>query len=136
LAGGGYASTYATRADHVEKKKEDGKKDTKTRDKKQSDANQQEGKVKQRSKKLECFICGDEHYANNCPLKKKVKEQEQDSSDDGGDAFVNATWEANIFNTSSLTYQVNAVGLSGFNETEVLLDNQADISIMRPSMLR
>jgi hypothetical protein len=50
LAGGGYASTYATRADNVEKKKEDGKKDTKLKekDKKQSDANQQEGKAKQR----------------------------------------------------------------------------------------
>jgi hypothetical protein len=47
---------------------------------------------------------------------------------------VNAAWEANVFNTS-LTYQVNAVGLRGFWEMEVLLDNQADISIMRPSML-
>jgi hypothetical protein len=132
LAGGGYASTYATRVDNVEKKQEGGKKDAKSKEKKQGDANQQEGKdgkAKQRARKLECFICGDEHYASNCPLKKKTKEKEQQ------DAFVNAAWEANVF-SMSLTYQVNAVGLGSFSETEVLLDNQADISIMRPSMLR
>ncbi len=31
---------------------------------------------------------------------------------------------------------MNAIGYSGFRETEVLLDNQADISIMRPGLLR
>ncbi len=56
----------------------------------------------------------------------KEQEQGQESGDDGGDAFVNAAWEANIF---SRTYQVNAMGLSGFCETEELLDNQADLSI-------
>jgi hypothetical protein len=34
------------------------------------------------------------------------------------------------------TYQLNAVGLNGFSGTEVLLDNQADISIIRPELLR
>ncbi len=32
------------------------------------------------------------------------------------------------------TYQVNAIRYSGFHETKVHLDNQADISIMRPVM--
>jgi hypothetical protein len=44
-------------------------------------------------------------------------------------------WEANAFHTVR-TYQVNATGLSGFSLTEVLLDNQADISIVRPDLLR
>ncbi len=34
-----------------------------------------------------------------------------------------------------LEKQVNAIGYSGFRETEVLLDNQADISIMKPGLL-
>ncbi len=48
---------------------------------------------------------------------------------------MNAVWEANAFHTVR-TYQVNATGLSGFSPTEVLLDNQADISIVRPELLR
>jgi len=31
---------------------------------------------------------------------------------------------------------VNAIGVNGFKPTEVLLDNQANISIMRPELLR
>jgi hypothetical protein len=76
LAGGGYASTYATRVDHVEKKQE-GKKDAKSektgKDKKQGDVNQsdgKDGKPKAKGKKLECFICGDEHYASDCPSRR------------------------------------------------------------------
>ena len=42
-----------------------------------------------------------------------------------------ATWDATTF----VTYQVNAIGLSGFKSTEVLLDNQANVSIMRPELL-
>jgi hypothetical protein len=57
--------------------------------------------------------------------------QQQEGQDDGN-AFVNAAWEANVYHT----YQVNAMGMSGFSSTEVLLDNQADISIMRPELLR
>jgi hypothetical protein len=38
--------------------------------------------------------------------------------------------------TTYLEKQVNAIGYSGFRDTEVLLDNQADISIMRPELLR
>jgi sugar (pentulose or hexulose) kinase len=51
------------------------------------------------------------------------------------EAAVNAVWEANAFATVC-TYQINAVGFSGFRSTEVLLDNQADISIIRPELLR
>jgi hypothetical protein len=45
------------------------------------------------------------------------------------------TWEANMFATY-LEKQVNAIGYSSFGDAEVLLDNQADISIMRPELLR
>jgi hypothetical protein len=45
------------------------------------------------------------------------------------------TWgEATMF-TSYLEKQVTAIGYSSFHETEALLDNQADISIMRPGLL-
>ncbi len=46
------------------------------------------------------------------------------------------TWDASTF----MTYQekvVNATGMVGkFKRTEVLLDNQADVSVIHPSLLR
>jgi len=42
-----------------------------------------------------------------------------------------ATFEATTF----VTYQVNAVSYSGFKLTEVLLGNQANISMMKPGLL-
>jgi hypothetical protein len=44
---------------------------------------------------------------------------------------VNVAFEANTFQT----YQANAIGYKGFKNTKVLLDKQADISIMRPYLL-
>jgi hypothetical protein len=41
-----------------------------------------------------------------------------------------------MFCSTMKTYQVNATGLNRFSGTEVLLDNQADISIMRSELLR
>jgi hypothetical protein len=34
------------------------------------------------------------------------------------------------------TYQINFIGAEGFKTMEVLLDNQANISIMRPELLQ
>jgi hypothetical protein len=68
---------------------------------------------------------GGEHYINNCPdfLEfKKMKEQERQAA---------ATWDVTTF----VTYQVNAIGAVSFKHTEVLLDNQANISILRPDLL-
>jgi hypothetical protein len=69
--GGGYASTYATRINKIEKKREVGKHDgkfklenTKEQGKKQSEYSQSDAKdekLKPRTRKLECFICGNEH---------------------------------------------------------------------------
>jgi hypothetical protein len=97
-----------------------------------SDTKDRDGKPKPK-KSIECFTCGENHYASNCPHRKKLMsaKQQQEGQDDG-DAFVNAAWEANVYHT----YQVKAVGMSGFSGTEVLLDNQADISIMRPELLQ
>ncbi len=48
---------------------------------------------------------------------------------------MNAAWEANAFHTMR-AYQVNAFRFKGFSPVEILLDNQAEISIMRPELLR
>jgi hypothetical protein len=44
---------------------------------------------KQWKKKLECFFCGDEHYASNCPKKRNSQSQEG-NEEDGDDAYVHA----------------------------------------------
>jgi hypothetical protein len=99
-----------------------------------------EGKVeverKPCTKKLECFICRDKHYAGNCPHKKKfIESNKGKASEEEDEAAVNAIWEGNAFATLR-TYQINAVGFSSFKSTEVLLDNQANISIVWPELLR
>jgi hypothetical protein len=47
------------------------------------------------------------------------------------DKNATATWDASTF----ATYQVNAVGTTGLEKGDVLLDNQANVSIMHPSLL-
>ena len=139
LPGGGYASTYATKVDKV-KKKSTPKGETKNDGDKQQGKLKMEGKVeserKPRAKKIECFICGDDQYATDCPHRKKLVESNKvRTNEEEEEAAVNAVWEANAF-AAVRTYQINAVGFSGFKSTEVLLDNQADISIIRPELLR
>jgi hypothetical protein len=106
LARGRYASTYTTKVDHVEKKKEDknGEKGKNHQAKHaasgQPKGGAQDGEKKQLSKRLECFICGDDHYANACPHCQAItagKKQDDGGQDDS--AFVNAVWEANAFHT-------------------------------------
>jgi len=139
LPGGGYASTYAMKVDKVEKKSAP-KGETKNDGDKQQGKLKTEGRIKgeqkPRTKKLECFICGDEHYASDCPHQKKLVENNKSRTNkEEEEAAVNAVWEVNAF-MKVRTYQINAVGFSGFRSTEVLLDNQADISFIRPKLLR
>jgi hypothetical protein len=47
------------------------------------------------------------------------------------DKNATATWDASTF----VTCQVNAVGTTGLEKGDVLLDNQANVSIMHPSLL-
>jgi hypothetical protein len=99
--GGGYTSTYATRVDKVEKNREGGKqvgkgkldKDEATKSQSEnntSDTKDRDGKPKPK-KNIECFTCGKNHYASNCPHRKKLMSaKQQQDGQDGGDAFINA----------------------------------------------
>jgi len=95
----------------------------------------QEEVKKQSTKKIECFICGEDHYANSCPHCKNIMGKPQTKVREEQEGFASAVWEANAYHTMR-TYQVNAVGFKGFSPMEVLLDIQAGISIMRPELVR
>ncbi len=80
-----------------------------------------------RRAQVECFTCGElGHYANKCPTKKTGNDNEENR-------HAHVTWDASTF----VTCQVHATGMVGkFKRHEVLLDNQADVSIIHPSLLR
>jgi hypothetical protein len=90
-------------------------------------------KAEKPKRSVRCFICNGPHFANKCPECKQSANREE--SGDEKERHAHMTWgEATMFMTY-LKKQVNAIGYSGFCETEVLPDNQADISIMRPGLL-
>jgi hypothetical protein len=127
-AGKGMGSTFATAADHVDKKEKDRQK--RRRNNQSEDANgkqepEKDGKEGEK-KPVKCFNCEGDHYVNNCPELKEWRKAKETGS------MVAATWEGNTF----ATYRVNSIGMKGLGATEVLLDNQANISIMRPELLR
>jgi Eukaryotic translation initiation factor 3 subunit G len=127
-SGGQFSSTFATTLDATDNKKKY-KKDSKKKDSKNLET--EKNGIK---KDIKCYKCGENHYASQCPNKKKVLEKEDSDSEknEEEDRNVHATWHASTFTT----YQVNAIGYSGFSQSEVLLDNQADISVMKPGLLR
>jgi hypothetical protein len=96
LPGGGYASTYATKVDKVEKKsapKGETKNDEDKQQRKLKTERRVEGERKPRTKKLECFICGDEHYASDCPQRKNLVENNKiRTNEEEEEAAVNAVW--------------------------------------------
>jgi len=76
---------------------------------------------------VECFACSKNgHYANTCPSRT--------SKQDDDERGVHLTWNANTFTA----YRFLNVSQEGsFNcKKPVLLDNQANISIFHPDMLR
>jgi hypothetical protein len=84
---------------------------------------------KKKDKKRACFICNEEgHFANECPQRKQTATKQEDDDE----RVAHLTWDASTFRTCK---QVNDIGYTGLLETKVLLDNQADISIMKPSLL-
>ena len=127
---GGMGSTFATTADTIGKpgvgkgKRHRGKNPhgQGTEDKSNGDSpDKTDGSAR---KKPKCFSYGGDCYINNCPdfLEfKKMKEDEKQAA---------STWDATTF-----VYHFIAIGAEGFKFTKVLLDNQANISIMRPELL-
>ncbi len=86
-------------------------------------------KIPKKDKKRTCFICDKEdHFVNECPQQKQAgaREDKEDKK------VAHLTWEANMFMPFK---QVNAIGYTGLLETEILLDNLANISIMKPGLL-
>jgi hypothetical protein len=86
---------------------------------------------KKKDKKCTCFISDKEgHCTNECPQQKQAAAAKQEEDDE---RVSYLTWETSTFMAFK---QVNAIGYTVLSVTEVLLDNQADISIMKPSILR
>ena len=99
----------------------------------QGQKKQESGKEKRDVSEIECFSCGIKgHYANACP--HRLEKQKQDSESDDDDASERSghvTWAS-----AYTTYQVNAVSETRLTRSEVLIDNQANVSIIHPSLLR
>lgn len=82
------------------------------------------------TKDIECFVCGWPHYANKCPTKDKNNKDSGDS--DLEERHSHVTWHASTF----ATYQVLNVSQENvLGEYDILLDSQANISIMRSNLL-
>ena len=127
----GLATTFTTTCDHQETPKSNKNTKKQSREKKKEENKKDEKSEAKKNKDLsnvECFACGEAgHYANSCPSRQKTSEEP-----DSKERSAHLTWNANIFST----YQVNsAVQEHQFGRNEVLIDNQANISIVHRSLL-
>jgi hypothetical protein len=136
--GTGYASTFAMTLDKIDEgnrcgkgkgKQQQGEKKTEDKQRGATDSTKQENT----KRPVKCFISSGPHFAKECPEQKQSANREENGVEEERHAHM--TWEANMFMTY-LEKQVNAIGYSSFHDMEVLLDNQADISVMRPELLR
>jgi hypothetical protein len=104
--------------------------------KKTSDGGQNEPKqTPKKDKDATCFNCNKKgHYTNKFPDRKKSAEE---SDEEDHLRTLHATWEASMHVTTRVV-QVHNAGEknSKIGEDEVLLDNQADISIIHPRLLQ
>jgi hypothetical protein len=132
---GGTSATYATIEEGASLKKQKEKADKAKAKQAASEKGDGEEKPKKDRSQLECWYCNEKgHFSSNCPKKKKAKE---------GQGVANVTWleeqEFCMFCTTSKVqeYEVNsAVNVTQkLTCTEILLDNQADISIVHPQLL-
>ena len=127
----GYATTFTTTLDYQEKSHRRGK-NKKDKNKRNNDDKKTTSDKSEKSKtdmsEIECYACGENgHYANKCP-KRQNKEEEQEE-----ERSAHLTWNANTFTT----YQVlNASQKNSFGPFDVLIDNQANVSVMHPDLLR
>ena len=87
--------------------------------------------------KVECFTCQQKgHYSNKCPMKKASVATTTGDEDDEDPAFhVNATWDMCVFNTRQVSVNSAVDPKVKVQPDWVLLDNQADISILHPRFL-
>jgi hypothetical protein len=69
-------------------------------------------------------------------IEKAKKAESEDEKDEEHSASGHVIWADTIEYCTFSTYQVNAVSHSRFKPTEVLIDNQVDISIVHPKLLR
>jgi hypothetical protein len=128
----GTGATY-----HTEQKKTQPKEEGKT---------EEDKKPQKDLSKVKCYGCGKKGHMKNSPMCPKNIEKEKKCQEEGA-GFMNATWceeiEANMYATVQLEdeeikeYVVDAAvnGKIGIELTKVLLDTQADISVMHPMML-
>jgi hypothetical protein len=128
----GTGATY-----HTEQKKMQQKEDGRTKEDK---------KPQKDLSKVKCYGCGRKGHMKNLPLCPKNVEKEKKRQADGA-GFMNATWCEEIKTSMYATVRVEeedmreyvvdtAVNVTkGISLTQVLLDNQADISMMHPMML-
>jgi hypothetical protein len=128
----GTGATY-----HTEQKKTSQKEDGKA---------EEDKKPKKELSKVKCYGCGKKGHIKNSPLCPKNMEKEKKHQADGA-GFMNATWckeiEASMYtmvrneDEEMKEYVVDTAvnATKGISLTQVLLDNQADISVMHPMML-
>jgi hypothetical protein len=133
---GGTSATYVTIEEHaaIKRHKEltEKNKNKAVAGGKQPEVGRKENK-KDRSE-LECWYChGKGHFLGKCPKRKKEKEAQD------GKAQAHATWqelEHSMFCTVCEVTVNNAVNaMQKLKTNEVLLDNQADVSIVHPVLL-
>ena len=127
----GTATTFTTTCDRQEPRKpnrngRNNKKQSKEHQSEKHDSNDKASNKKEKDlSHIDCFACGENgHYANACP----TRQNKQDEDERG----AHLTWNANTFTT----YQILNTSASTFGPNDVLLDNQANISIFRTDMLR
>ena len=134
----GLAATFATtKLDQQESSKN-------TNNKKSGKKSQEKAKPEKEAKrkdisKVECFGCGlTGHYSNQCPYKINKSKKNISDSDDGDEesASGHVTWAEAGEGCSYVTYQVNTVSDVRFKPSEILIDNQANVSIVHPDLAR
>jgi hypothetical protein len=139
IAQSGLASTFVTKLDMPDQGQKAGRKDGKAKGngKQTSEATE---KPKRDMSKVKCFNCNKfGHIAPNCPEKLQANAVKNDdeipkafaSWDDEEDDEVQEEEQAGTY----LTYQV-CHGVESGQDYDLLLDNQADISVVHPRLLR
>jgi hypothetical protein len=135
---GGTSATYVTIEEDAAIKRH---KEQAEKNKKKSAAGGKENNENTKNKdksQLECWYCKEKgHFSSRCPKKKKDKEKESKAAE----GLAHATWqeelEGNMFCTVCEYIVNNAVNVTQqLKTTEILLDNQANISIAHPVLLK